>query len=100
MEHIDEIEGLDISSLTNGHELFECNLCSFESGVGDSIREHLLDHVNPPKKEEMTERIIDQVVSPQSLLDEYDDDGNYIGNNPKYMDSEEDESCEEVTDEE
>ena len=40
------------------------------------------------------------MVFPQSLLDEYDDDGNYIGNNPKYMDSEEDESYEEVTDEE
>ena len=29
-EHIDEIKMLDIVSLSNGHDLFECNLCSFE----------------------------------------------------------------------
>ena len=28
-EHIEEIETLDIASLSNGHDLFECNLCSF-----------------------------------------------------------------------
>ena len=28
----------------------------------------------------------------ESLLDEYDDDGNYIGDNPKYMDDIEQES--------
>ena len=28
-DHMEEIERLDIASLTNGHELFECNLCSF-----------------------------------------------------------------------
>ena len=32
---------------------------------------------------------VDVVKAPyQSLLDEYDDDANYIGNNPKYMDQE------------
>ena len=45
-EHIEKIETLDISSLTNGLDLFECNLCRFESGYGDSIREHLIEHVN------------------------------------------------------
>ena len=28
-KHIDEIEELDIAKITNGHELFECNLSSF-----------------------------------------------------------------------
>ena len=34
-------------------------------------------------------------VSTLLLLDEYDDDGNYIGNNPKYMDKDDFESEEE-----
>ena len=38
----------------------------------------------------------DVVKAPyKSLLDEYDDDGNYIGNNPKYMDKEDSDSEEE-----
>ena len=85
-EHIEEIENIDIASLTNGHDLFECNLCSFESGLGDSIREHMINHVNPQRHDE-SESAADVVKAPyQSLLDEYDEDGNYIGNNPKYMD--------------
>ena len=45
-EHMEEIEGLDISTLTKGHDLFECNLCSFESEYGDSIKTHLVDNLN------------------------------------------------------
>ena len=83
---LEEIENIDIASLTNGHDLFECNLCSFESGLGDSIREHMIDHVNPQIHDESASAA-DVVKAPyQSLLDEYDEDGNYIGNNPKYMD--------------
>ena len=55
-EHIEEKDQLDISSLTNGNEMFECNLCSFESGVGDSIREYLIDHVNPPAEDKQTKK--------------------------------------------
>ena len=47
-EHIDKIEEIDVTSLTNGLEMFECNLCSFESGHEDSIKEHMIDHVNFP----------------------------------------------------
>ena len=36
-EHIEEIKGLDLLSLTKGHKLFNCNMCSFESGHNDSI---------------------------------------------------------------
>ena len=73
---------MDITTLTNGHDLFECNLCSFESGLGDSIREHLIDHVNHTTE--------GKAFQPEykSLLDEYDEDGNYIGKNPSMMDSE------------
>ena len=112
-EHIEEIETMDIKCLTNGHDLFECNLCSFESGHEDSVKEHLIEHVHPPKMSESTdesgyegsvkEQLIDHVNTTvaekekhrhrldvqseaQSLLDEYDYDGNYIGDNPKFMD--------------
>ena len=86
-EHIEEIEGLNIASLTKGHDLFECNLCSFESGHEDSIREHLIAHVNP-QIEDQSGKILAKKdeCEAKSLLDEYDDDGNYIGDNPKYMD--------------
>ena len=69
-EHIEEIEELYISTLTNGHEMFECNMCSFESGHEDSVKEHLIDHLNHTKEPKNHEK--------KSLLDEYDNDGNYI----------------------
>ena len=87
-EHIDEIEELDISTLTNGHEVFECNLCSFESGLGDSIREHLIDHVNHSRNDEKENKEQTLQSDKKSLLDEYDEDGNYIGDDPALMDSE------------
>ena len=46
----------------------------------------MIDHVNPQRHNEPVSAA-DLVKTPyQSLLDEYDFDGNYIGNNPKYMD--------------
>ena len=72
---MDEIEGLDISTLTNGHELFECNLCSFESGYGDIIREDLVNHLNHTVENQNE----DAKHEKKSLLDEYNDDGNYNG---------------------
>ena len=50
-EHIEEIENIYIESLTNGHHMFDCNICSFESGHKDSVKEHLIQHVNSPKDE-------------------------------------------------
>ena len=82
-EHIDEIKGLDITTLTNSHDMFECNLCSFESGVGDSIKEHLIDHVNYSNLEDRRNK--EEIA--KNLLDEYDDDENYIGNDWALIDS-------------
>ena len=36
-------------SLRNGHDMFACNLCSFELGHEDGVKEHLIEHVHPPK---------------------------------------------------
>ena len=84
-EHIEEIETLDIASLSNGHDLFEYNLCSFKSGLGDSIREQMIDYVLPQRHDDQEILPEDAAKAPyKSLVDEYDNDGNYIGNNPKY----------------
>ena len=68
--HIDEIEELDITILTNGHDLFEYILCSFESGLGDSIREHLIDHVNHTTEEKVENAKKAFQPEYKSLLDE------------------------------
>ena len=84
--------------------MFECNLCSFESGHEDSIKEHMIDHVNFPnisKSIENKEGTENEVPQPKlnskvkaisdrekkrndkkealksgNLLDLYDDEGN------------------------
>ena len=86
-KHLDEIEGMDIPSLSNEYDLFECNLCSFESGNEDSVREHLIDHVNQ-STEDLDTNLADEQKPRRRLIVEYDDDGNYIGDDPRFMDSE------------
>ena len=71
-------------------------MCSFESGLGDSINEHIIDLVLPQRHEEPTHLPEKEVRPPyKCLLDEYDDDGNYVGNNPKYMNKDNSDSKEE-----
>ena len=70
VEHMEEIEKLYMSTPTKGHDILKCNLCSFKSGHEDSIKEHLIDHLNHTKEPENHEK--------KSLLDEYDDDGDNI----------------------
>ena len=87
-EHKEEIEVLDISTFTNGHEVFECNLCSFESGHEGSLKEHAIDHLNH-QKEYPKESSEEQVYSKtKSLLDEYDDDGNFIADSSSESETE------------
>jgi hypothetical protein len=91
-DHIEEIEGTNIAEITNGHDLFECNLCSFESGHEDSIREHMIVHVNCTKQNQIDKSKETEIPRYKSLLDEYDDSGNYIGDDPKMMESDYQES--------
>ena len=83
---MDEIERMEITSLTNEYDLFECNLCSFESGNEDSVREHLIDHINQ-SEENPNSYIADEENLQRRLIDEYDNDGNYIGDDSRFMDS-------------
>ena len=86
-EHMDEIEGLDITTLTNNHDMFQCNLCSFTSGVGDSIKEHFIDHLHRSKEIDKESREEVEMSEPKNLLDGYYDDGYFIRDNSSMIDS-------------
>ena len=43
-EHLAEIKSMDIEYLKNGHEIFACNLCNFESRDTNLIKKHLAQH--------------------------------------------------------
>ena len=85
-EHMDDIEGLDITTLTNNHDMFQCNLCSFASGVGDSIKEHLIDHLNRSKEIDKESRE-EEMSEAKNLLDGYYDDGYFIRDHSSIIDS-------------
>ena len=70
-----------------GHDLFKCNLCIFESGSGDNVKEHRIDHINQ-SKEDQNIYLGEEEMPKKRLVDEYDDDGNYIGDDSCFMDSE------------
>ena len=64
--------------MTNGLKLFECNLCSFESGHEDCRKEHLLYHVNLPSyasEKEKRSNAKKEALKSMNLLDLYDDEG-------------------------
>ena len=42
--HLKEIEEIDIEYLKNGHEIFECSICKFESNDTDAVKNHLAEH--------------------------------------------------------
>ena len=82
-----------------------------ESGRENSVREHLIEHVNHPKYSETTDEtayegsvkghfidhanptvamntvqyVAEKEEPSHSLINEYDTDGNYIGNDPRFM---------------
>ena len=53
---------------------------SFESGYGDSVKEQVIEHVKPLKATEIAKDPAEATKTRSELiLEEYDDDGNYIG---------------------
>ena len=80
------IESMD-TSLTNEDHLFECNLFNFESGNEDSLREHLIDHVNQSQRDPNT-NLADREKLQKRLINELDDDTSYIRDDPRFMESE------------
>ena len=51
------------------------------------MKEHLIDHVNQ-SEENLNTNLADKEKPKKRLIDQYDDDGNYIGDDPRFKDSE------------
>ena len=57
-EHKEEINEIYRESLTNDHDIFECELICFESGYEGSMKKHLMDHVNSSLAVEKSVKIV------------------------------------------
>ena len=44
-EHLEEIKDIDFEYLKNGHEIFDCSKCDFQSNNGEDVKNHLVGHV-------------------------------------------------------
>ena len=53
-EHLYEIEDTGIENLTNDEDMFEFDMCSFQSGNENNIIDHLIELVKIPKVKEKT----------------------------------------------
>ena len=75
--YIDEIQGIDIEDLKNGHEVFECSLCEFNSNDPETVKGHLTEHALKPK-ENTVEKLLPNklkkaVLEAGDFTDLYDD---------------------------
>ena len=86
-EHIQEINQMDIDTLKGSHDIFECNLCDFQSDDTATVKDHLKYHINTTlsttnadvDKTSQKEKKRDakkEALKSCNLLDLYDDDGN------------------------
>ena len=44
-EHLGEIRDIYFEYLKNGHEIFDCSKCDFQSNDGENVKSHLAGHV-------------------------------------------------------
>ena len=51
--HLEEIEVIDIETLTNDEDMFEWNMCIFDSGNENGIKGHLIEHIMVTKVTKM-----------------------------------------------
>jgi hypothetical protein len=47
--HLEDIQGIDIEDLKNGHEAFACSMCEFNSNDPETVKRHLTEHALKPK---------------------------------------------------
>ena len=80
--HIEEIQGIDIEDLKNGHEVFKCSMCDFNSNDPETVKKHLTEHALKPKpKEDITMKLLPNklkkaVLEAGDFTDLYDEKGN------------------------
>ena len=53
--------------------------------VMHSLKEYLIEQTNSSLAVETTENMVETVKASHNLCDEYDDDGNYTGDDPRVM---------------
>ena len=77
-EHLAEIKSLDIEYLKNGHEIFACNLCNFESSDTNLIKKHLAQHTQSPKviSKNISKSQYKSLLKSKDWCDAYDNEGN------------------------
>ena len=77
-EHLTEIKSMNIEYLKNGHEIFVCNICSFESNNTEQIKNHLAKHTLSPKAKTkpMSKSQYEALCKSKNWQDAYDDEGN------------------------
>ena len=76
---------MDIESRPNNPDLIYCSLCSFMSAYGDSLMIPFIRHLKPPKETDKNKGFTRNNQEKKSLLEEHDNDKNYIGNDPGLM---------------
>ena len=70
-QHLTEIIVMDIEYFKNGHEVFVCNMCIFESKNNEQIKNHLGKHTLSSSKYQY-----EALCKSKNWQDAYDDEGN------------------------
>ena len=64
--------------MKNGHEIFACSLCDFESNNTELIKKHLAQHTVSPKKvsKQISKSENEALLKSKNWQDAYDEEGN------------------------
>ena len=63
----------------------KCSETTDESGYEGSVRGHFIDHANATVAMNTVKYVAEKEEPSHGLIDEYDNDWNYIGNDPRFM---------------
>ena len=81
-DHIEEIKDIDIEYLKNGHEIFECSSCHFQSNKPEAVKRHLTEHLLQPKDKvkikSKCKQYKEKMLKSKNWRDMYDHEGNPI----------------------
>ena len=80
-EHLEEIKDIDFEYLKNGHEIFDCSKCDFQSNSGEDVKNHLVGHVivqtQPLENKQKTKKEMKELIlKTGDWRDLYDHEGN------------------------
>ena len=80
---------MDIEYQKNGHEIFACNLCNFESSDTNLIKKHLAQHTQSPKviPKKISKYQYKSILKSKDWLNAHDDEGNPLYDTTSIEDS-------------